>query len=144
MSTDETNVHFEEKTQSVRLNPNDHAALNRVIETNDEFGNASDAIRQLIRRADDRADPDGGPAVHEGREEPTEDELATAWKALKRLANGGDAWVRTGQAKTVLAQKCGVSKDLVYGTILRPLGKRGYISMSTDATGQASGVFVRR
>jgi len=144
MSTDETNVHFEEKTQSVRLNPNDNAALQRVIEANDEFGNASDAIRQLIRRADDRADPEGGPALRTGREEPDDDELATAWDVLKRLTNGGGGWLRTEQAKVMLAQKCGVSKNLVYGTLLRPLSKRGYIKMQTDATGRQSGVFVRR
>lgn len=61
MSTESTDVRFDEgKTQSVRLNPNDRAALARIVENSDEWGNASAVLRGLIRQADDQAGDDGG------------------------------------------------------------------------------------
>lgn len=61
-STESTDARFDEgKPQSVRLNPNDRAALTRIVENSDEWGNASAALRGLIRQADEQASADGGP-----------------------------------------------------------------------------------
>jgi len=143
MSTESTDVQFEEeKTQSVRLNPNDRAALARIIENSDEWGNASAALRGLIREADEQASDDGGPPRTGGRAPPTEDDLADAWRSLKRLTKNGDSGISRDLAESHLAQTSSLNKKAVYHSLLRPLNDRGYIRINNDPMGRNSRVRV--
>jgi hypothetical protein len=99
MSTDSTDVHYEEDiNKSVRLYPPDRAALDRLVASDDnDWGDASAAIRGLIREADEQADSHGGPPEMEGREPPSEDDLADVCEeedgycahCHSRIAGGG-------------------------------------------------------
>ena len=79
-----------------------------------------------------------------GRSAPTDDErLADAWRALRRLTNGGGEWVRQDRACAHLAQRISdYDKNTVYGGLLRPLSDRGYLRLAADAQGRSAAVFV--
>ena len=85
----------------------------------------------------------GEPEKVAGRVPPDDDDLATAWKALRRLTNGGGKWVRQDRCTSFLAQRVpDYDKRTVYGGLLKPLSKRGYIRLASDYEGLNQSVFV--
>jgi hypothetical protein len=79
----------------------------------------------------------------DGRVPPADDDLATAYEALRRLTSGGDQWIRQERACAHLSQRVNdYNKDTVYGGLLRPLDDLGYIDLAADAQGQSASVFV--
>jgi len=96
----------------------------------------AEAIRRGIDAITDGVD------LEDGRVPPDDDDLATAWRALRRLTDGG-GWVRQDRATSYLAQRVpDYDKGTVYGGLLRPLSQRGYIQTTADAQGQSAAVYV--
>jgi hypothetical protein len=100
------------------------------------------AKSEVIRRGID-AIVDAEQSDHDGRMPPTDDDLATAYEALRRLTSGGGQWIRQERACTHLSQRVNdYDKNTVYGGLLRPLDDLGYIDLAADAQGQSASVFV--
>ena len=98
------------------------------------------AKSEVIRKGIDAVT--GEPEKISGRVPPTEDDLATAWKALLRLTNGG-GWVKQDRCLSYLAQRVpDYNKSTVYGGLLRPLSQRGYIRLAGDYEGLTQAVYV--
>lgn len=98
----------------------------------------SEVIRRGIDAITDHNDDGDG-----GRVPPADNDLATAYKALRRLTDGGDGWVRQERACSHLAQRVNdYNKNTVYGGLLRPLAERNYLRLASDAQGRSSAVYV--
>lgn len=111
-------------------------ALEEYIENHDV------AKSEVIRRGID-AVTDGDDDPENGRVPPTDNDLATAYEALRRLTSGGEQWIRQERICAHLAPRVSdYNKDTVYGGLLRPLDDLGYITLATDAQGQSASVFV--
>lgn len=114
------------------------------LERLEEYAEENDLSKSEVLRRGIDAVTESSVDDHDGRVPPAEDDLRKAYLALKRLSNGGEAWVREDRAARHLAQQVSnYSKETVYGGLLKPLSKRGYVRLSTDPTGHSSSVFVR-
>jgi hypothetical protein len=121
-------------TASVQLCDERHERLEEYIESTNK--SKSDALRDAIDQLTNQE-------PNTGRVPPADDHLATAYKSLRKLSQGGGRCVRHELAKSHLAQRVpDYTKQTVYGGLLRPLSKRGYLDIRSDAQGNPQAIFV--
>jgi Arc/MetJ-type ribon-helix-helix transcriptional regulator len=104
-----------------------------VWRESDRWDNRSEAIRDLMRSAVE------APHSTNDRVPPTDDQdLADAYETLCSVSRG--EWVPEEVVLTELSQEQGEKKEVVRGTIIRPLVDRGYARRTTDWSGKTAAV----
>lgn len=127
------------KSPSVRIHEDDLEAFDEWVSESDRFQNRSHAIRHLMKDAaqGNSVDPDATPLVP-----PTEEILRDAYVRLCQhcsLVGKTDGVVSDKTAKRVVSGGShNLSKDEVFGNVLRPLAKRGYIRQKSNVYGHTA------
>lgn len=105
-------------TPSFRLNKGTWDAFEEVA---DGLGESrAELLRQYVNRRVDAANAE----ETDERQPPEDDPLRSAWLVLSRYSG---EWVRWRHVESEIAQATARPKDILWGTVVKPLAERGYV-----------------
>ena len=122
-----TDRHTSEIRAEARLDDKD----GRDLATRFQRAAESDEYRskaELVRKALDEYLPDDTDADGPRIRPPEDDDVASAFRTLQRIAKSRDGVVPEEQALSVIAQEQGITTETACLSILKPLDDQGYVA----------------